>query len=355
MIRFGTGTYNVRDSEDVIPFKAAAVEASPANTLTSSSSVKSSASSSTLKCIVTFLDGTEHEFDFNKHALGEELLEKVFDHLELVEKDFFGLQFVCVVDVETAGSRMRWIDPRKSIKRQMMCPPYHLFFRVKFYVSNPSKLIEEYTRYQLYLQLRKDILEGKLPCTEQEAAILGSYAAQSELGDYSPDEHKENYLDKFHIVPHQSASLTRVIAQYHKHHTGQFPADAEYKFLEVAKTLPLYGFDLYEAKDNDKLDILVGVNCSGISIFKNDIILTSFPWAIIVKLSFKRNFFNVQMKEYDNGNSKDSVYAFNAISPPNCKMLWKSCIEHHTFFRLIAPPTAPQKSLFHLGSRFRYR
>lgn len=103
------------------------------------------------------------------------------------------------------------------------------------------------------------------------------------------------------------------------------------------------------------MDILVGVNCSGISIFKNEIILTSFPWVIIVKLSFKRKFFNVQLKEYDNGNSKDSVYAFNAISPQNCKMLWKSCIEHHTFFRLIAPPTAPQKSIFNLGSRFRYR
>lgn len=42
----------------------------------------------------------------------------------------------------------QWLDAKKSIKRQMMCPPYHLFFRVKFYVSDPSKLIEEYTRLE---------------------------------------------------------------------------------------------------------------------------------------------------------------------------------------------------------------
>uniref|UniRef100_A0A7E4UVA5 Moesin/ezrin/radixin homolog 1 n=1 Tax=Panagrellus redivivus TaxID=6233 RepID=A0A7E4UVA5_PANRE len=346
MIRFGTGTYNVRDSEGVQPQLVSKTTATPtSNTKTSTSN---------LKCTVFFLDDTEHEFEFHKNAIGEELLEKVFSHLDLIEKDFFGLQFVCILDVNSTGSQMRWLDSKKSIKRQMMCPPYHLFFRVKFYVSDPSKLIEEYTRYLVYLQLRKDILEGRLTCSESEAALLGSYAAQSEIGDYSAEEHDDNYLADFRVVPVQLPALNTKISQLHRHHHGLYPADAEFRFLDIAKNLQLYGFDLYEAKDGDDLDIVLGVNCNGISIFQNGLALNSFPWAIILKLSFKRKLFYVEMKEWDNGKQKDSLYIFNAVSPPNCKMLWKSCIEHHTFFRLIAPPSVPQKSIFHLGSRFRY-
>lgn len=44
--------------------------------------------------------------NLQKNALGEELIEKVYAHVELVERDFFGLQFVCILDVESSGSRM---------------------------------------------------------------------------------------------------------------------------------------------------------------------------------------------------------------------------------------------------------
>ncbi|KAE9553164.1 hypothetical protein FO519_003643 [Halicephalobus sp. NKZ332] len=348
MIRFGTGTYNVRDTEDVQP------ELSGNRSSAVTTSTSSKPPTSTLKCTVFFLDDTEHDFYFNKNATGEDLLEKVYAHVELVERDFFGLQFVCILDVESSGSRMRWLDAKKSIKRQMMCPPYHLFFRVKFYVSDPSKLIEEYTRYQMYLQLRKDIFEGRLQCTDEEVILLGSYAAQSEIGDF-PNDQNENYLDSLKVIPHQTKEITQKIAQFHRLHSGLVPAEAEYKFLDIAKHLYLYGFDLYEAKDGNDADICIGVNCSGISIFQNGIKVNSFPWAAIIKLSFKRKHFYIQMKTIDeNRDHVDTVLVFNAVSSKNCKLLWKSCIECHTFFRLIAPPTIPQKSLFHLGSRFRY-
>ncbi|PIO63274.1 FERM protein, partial [Teladorsagia circumcincta] len=112
----------------------------------------------------------------SRHAHGSVLLDKVFAHLELVERDFFGLQFLYVLG--TKETQKRWLDPNKSIRKQMVCPPFHLCFRVKFYVSDPSKLVEEYTRYHFFLQLRLDMLEGRLPSAEGSLALLASYAVQ---------------------------------------------------------------------------------------------------------------------------------------------------------------------------------
>ncbi|KAI1703464.1 FERM central domain-containing protein [Ditylenchus destructor] len=389
--RFGSGSYNLRESEDIPPPLPATAETHPKHTslpstsnlnpsgalkkkvnfLTNGSGTESKVQSSTslapaptqnYVCTVYFLDDTEKEFQIQKNAIGEVLINKVFDHLELIERDFFGLQFVSLLDNNSA--RMRWLDAKKNIKRQIICPPFHFYFRVKFYVSDPGRLIEEYTRYHVYLQLRRDLLDGKL-VSEQEAststglevaALLGSYALQSELGDYCPEEHDSlDYLRGFQLLPVQSMALLQRIAHLHKFHNGQSPADAEFHFLLEAKRLPLYGFDVYDAKDGTHHPIMVGVNCAGVSVFESRRIVNSFPWAAIVKLSFKRKTFLLRIKTVDSKNEEiDTELSFNALSPQNCKMLWKSCIEHHTFFRLIAPPALPNKKLFHLGSKFRY-
>lgn len=120
----------------------------------------------------------------------------MFEYLELIEKDYFGLQFVDIgasstkineneavtseADSNAHLEKMKWIDATKTIRKQMQCPPYVLYFRVKFYVSDPGKLQEEYTRYHFYLQVRKDLRDGRLVCPESTAAMLGSYAAQCE-------------------------------------------------------------------------------------------------------------------------------------------------------------------------------
>lgn len=41
-------------------------------------------------------------------------------------------------------------------------------------------------RYFLCLQLRQDIVSGRLPCSFATHTVLGSYTVQSELGDYDP-------------------------------------------------------------------------------------------------------------------------------------------------------------------------
>ncbi|CAD5217697.1 unnamed protein product [Bursaphelenchus okinawaensis] len=336
MLRFGSGVYNLRDSEGPSTYKPQVI-----------------GNGTELACSIFFLDDTEHKFFVSKNATGQELLQKVYEFLELTEHDFFGLQFVCVTGSNTV--RLKWLDAKKSIKRQMMCPPYHLFFRLKFYVSDPGKLQEEYTRYLVYLQLRKDLLDGRLPCTDEMAITLGGLAAQSELGDYNEEEHDEDYLSNFRLVPVQGKLLNKKIKESHQLNKGMYPAKAEFEFLNKAKCLDFYGFDLYEAKDGYDRQITIGVNSNGVSVFDNGSRVHSFPWATIIKVSFKRkNFLLHIMMSKENDEQVDTELSFNSVTSQNCKMLWKSCIEHHTFFRLAVPPSNSAKSVFHLGSRFRY-
>ncbi|XP_065285924.1 tyrosine-protein phosphatase non-receptor type 4 isoform X3 [Dermacentor albipictus] len=307
----------------------------------------------TLRCIVFFLDDSQHTFDVEKRSKGQVLFDLVFRHSELVEKDYFGLQFS-----EKASSidGMRWLDPVKSIKKQMKVgPPYLLYFRVKFYVSDPSKLQEEWTRYYFFLQLKKDILEGRLVIPPATAALLASYAVQSELGDYNPDDHKHGYLADMRLVPHQTEELEEKIAELHKLHKGQNSADAEFNFLEHAKRLDMYGVDLHKARvrDSTQAEIQLGVTSYGLVVFQNNIRINTFSWAKIVKISFKRKQFFIQLRR-EGTESYDNLLGFNMLSYRSCKNLWKSCVEHHTFFRLNLPRPTTKRFLFSLGSKFRY-
>uniref|UniRef100_A0AC35TTB8 FERM domain-containing protein n=1 Tax=Rhabditophanes sp. KR3021 TaxID=114890 RepID=A0AC35TTB8_9BILA len=214
-MRFGTGSYNVRHSEGLNP-----------ETLK-----KSSENKNKFKCTVYFLDCTERVFEIDKSSIGLELLEKVFDHLELIEKDFFSLQFLSFLDSEAEHPRMKWLDPKKSIKKQMVCHPFDLYFKVKFY-ADPIKLCEEYTRYHFFLQVKKDITEGRLFCPDSSAALLASYSVQSELGDYNSEEQDETYSEHIKILPNQSDTLIENVKSLHQLHHGQSPAQAEANFLD---------------------------------------------------------------------------------------------------------------------------
>ncbi|XP_040063544.2 tyrosine-protein phosphatase non-receptor type 4 isoform X1 [Ixodes scapularis] len=326
-----SGTYHVRASELARDVK----------------SVKS------LRCIVFFLDDTQHTFDLEKRSKGQVLFDLVFRQSELVEKDYFGLQFS---EKASAVDGMRWLDPVKCIKKQIKVgPPYLLYFRVKFYVSDPSKLQEEWTRYYFFLQLKKDILEGRLVIPPATAALLASYAVQSELGDYNPDDHKHGYLADMRLVPHQTEELEEKIAELHKLHKGQNSADAEFNFLEHAKRLDMYGVDLHKARvrDSTQAELQLGVTSYGLVVFQNSIRINTFSWAKIVKISFKRKQFFIQLRR-EGTESYDNLLGFNMLSYRSCKNLWKSCVEHHTFFRLNTPRPTTKRFLFSLGSKFRY-
>ncbi|XP_055043477.2 band 4.1-like protein 1 isoform X12 [Misgurnus anguillicaudatus] len=307
---------------------------------------KSSKRPKTVPVKVTLLDGSAYETGVEKLCKGQMLLDLVCDHLNLLEKDYFGLTFS---DTE---SQKNWLDPSKEIKKQIRVGPWQFAFAVKFYPPDPSQLIEDITRYYLCLQLREDILSGRLPCSFVTHALLGSYAVQAELGDYDPDEHGPDYISDFRFAPSQTRELEERVMELHRTYRGMSPAEAEINFLENAKKLSMYGVDLHHAKDSEGIDIMLGVCASGLLIYRDRLRINRFAWPKILKISYKRSNFYIKIRpgEYE---QFESTIGFKLPNHRASKRLWKVCIEHHTFFRLVSPEPPP-KGFLVIGSKFRY-
>ncbi|XP_051961965.1 band 4.1-like protein 1 [Xyrauchen texanus] len=307
---------------------------------------KSSKRPKTVPVKVSLLDGSSYETGVEKLCKGQVLLDMVCQHLNLLEKDYFGLSFS---DTE---SQKNWLDPSKEIKKQIRVGHWHFSFAVKFYPPDPSLLIEDITRYYLCLQLREDILSGRLPCSFVTHALLGSYAVQAELGDYDPEEHGPDYINEFRFAPNQTRELEERVVELHRTYRGMSPAEAEINFLENAKKLSMYGVDLHHAKDSEGIDIMLGVCASGLLIYRDRLRINRFAWPKILKISYKRSNFYIKIRpgEYE---QFESTIGFKLPNHRASKRLWKVCIEHHTFFRLVSPEPPP-KGFLVIGSKFRY-
>ncbi|XP_037020438.2 band 4.1-like protein 1 isoform X2 [Artibeus jamaicensis] len=297
-------------------------------------------------CRVTLLDASEYECEVEKHGRGQVLFDLVCEHLNLLEKDYFGLTFC------DADSQKNWLDPSKEIKKQIRSSPWNFAFTVKFYPPDPAQLTEDITRYYLCLQLRADIITGRLPCSFVTHALLGSYAVQAELGDYDGEEHVGNYVSELRFAPNQTRELEERIMELHKTYRGMTPGEAEIHFLENAKKLSMYGVDLHHAKDSEGIDIMLGVCANGLLIYRDRLRINRFAWPKILKISYKRSNFYIKIRpgEYE---QFESTIGFKLPNHRSAKRLWKVCIEHHTFFRLVSPEPPP-KGFLVMGSKFRY-
>ncbi|KAM4571506.1 band 4.1-like protein 1 isoform 1-T1 [Fundulus diaphanus] len=295
---------------------------------------------------VSLLDGSEYDTAAEKFAKGQTLLDMVCGHLNLLERDYFGLTFM------DSDNSKNWLDPSKEIKKQIRVGSWTFGFAVKFYPPDPSVLIEDITRYYLCLQLRDDILSGRLPCSFVTHALLGSYTVQAELGDYDPEEHGPDYVSEFHFAPNQTRELEERVMELHRNYRGMTPAEAEMNFLENAKKLSMYGVDLHHAKDSEGIDIMLGVSANGLLIYRDRLRINRFAWPKILKISYKRSNFYIKIRpgEYE---QFESTIGFKLPNHRASKRLWKVCIEHHTFFRLVSPEPPP-KGFLVIGSKFRY-
>ncbi|KAM9532295.1 protein 4.1 isoform 35-T38 [Guaruba guarouba] len=298
-------------------------------------------------CKVVLLDDTLFECAVDKHAKGQDLLKKVCDHLNLLEEDYFGL---AIWDTPTTRT---WLDPAKEIKKQVHGGPWDFTFNVKFYPPDPAQLTEDITRYYLCLQLRQDILTGRLPCSFATLALLGSYTVQSELGDYDPDLHGPDYITEFKLAPNQTKELEEKVVELHKTYRSMTPAQADLEFLENAKKLSMYGVDLHQAKDLEGVDITLGVCSSGLLVYKDKLRINRFPWPKVLKISYKRSSFFIKIRPGEQ-EQYESTIGFKLPSYRAAKKLWKVCVEHHTFFRLTSTEAIPKSRFLALGSKFRY-
>ncbi|XP_058510419.1 band 4.1-like protein 3b isoform X3 [Solea solea] len=299
-----------------------------------------------MQCKVTLLDGSDYTLDVEKRAKGQMLFDKMCDHLNLLEKDYFGITY------KDVDNQKNWLDPSKELKKQIRTGPWNFAFNVKFYPPDPTQLAEDITRYYLCLQLRDDVVSGRLPCSFATHTVLGSYTVQSELGDYDPEELASDYISELRFAPNQTKELEEKVMELHKTYKGMTPAEAEMHFLENAKKLSMYGVDLHHAKDSEGVEIMLGVCASGLLIYRDRLRINRFAWPKILKISYKRNNFYIKIRpgEFE---QFESTIGFKLPNHRAAKRLWKVCVEHHTFFRLVSPEAPPKKFLT-LGSKFRY-
>ncbi|XP_070961064.1 band 4.1-like protein 3a isoform X21 [Oncorhynchus clarkii lewisi] len=299
-----------------------------------------------MQCKVNLLDGSDYTCVVEKRERGHVLFHKVCEQLNLLEKDYFGITFR---DIE---NQKNWLDPSKEMKKQIRGVAWNFSFNVKFYPPDPAQLSEDITRYYLCLQLRDDVVSGRLPCSFATHTVLGSYTVQSELGDYDPEESGTDYVSEFRFAPNQTKELEEKVMDLHKNYKGMMPAEAEMHFLENVKKLSMYGVDLHHAKDSEGVEIMLGVCSSGLLIYRDRLRINRFAWPKVLKISYKRNNFYIKIRpgEFE---QFESTIGFKLPNHRAAKRLWKVCVEHHTFFRLVSPETPPKKFL-NLGSKFRY-
>uniref|UniRef100_A0A8C9W138 protein-tyrosine-phosphatase n=1 Tax=Scleropages formosus TaxID=113540 RepID=A0A8C9W138_SCLFO len=288
-------------------------------------------------CDVRFLDGTARSFKISKQDDGHSLLDAAFNHVGLPERELFGLQLA-----EEPADSARWLDPHKAVKKQFKgSAPWLLNFRVRFFIADPNSLQQEKTRWLRIHNWNVCFDENhfsplflpcRLSCPLSSAVVLASYAVQSELGDHCPSEHPPGYLSASRFLPAQDEDFLFKVESLHPQHRGLKQSEAELCYLNIARTLDFYGVELHSARDSSNADLLIGIASSGLAVFRNMLCSSFFSWVSIIKISFKRKKFFIHLKE-KHRECRDCTISFTMLNYRACKNLWRSCVEHHTFFQ----------------------
>ncbi|XP_054432956.1 FERM domain-containing protein 7 [Pteronotus mesoamericanus] len=278
---------------------------------------------------------------------GKALFNLSCSHLNLAEKEYFGLEFC-----SHSGNNV-WLEILKPITKQVKNPKEVVFkFMVKFFPVDPGHLREELTRYLFTLQIKKDLALGRLPCSDNCTALMVSHILQSELGDFY-EETDKNHLAQTQYLPNQDCLESKII-HFHQKHIGRSPAESDILLLDIARKLDMYGIRPHPASDGEGMQIHLAVTHMGVLVLRGNTKINTFNWAKIRKLSFKRKHFLIKLHANVLVLCKDTL-EFTMASRDACKAFWKTCVEYHAFFRLSEEPKSKPKALLcSKGSNFRY-
>ncbi|KAM9842669.1 tyrosine-protein phosphatase non-receptor type 21 [Aulostomus maculatus] len=289
---------------------------------------------SSKSCLVTRiqqLNGEFVEFTLSVESTGQECLEAVAQRLELREITYFSLWYF------NKQNQQRWIDLEKPLKKQL--DKYGLeptvYFGVVFYIPSITQLQQEITRYQYYLQLKKDVLGGRISCTLDQAIRLASLAVQADFGDFNRYDSQE-FLQKFVLFPidwiqdeRVLEEATQKVALLYQSFRGLPAPEAEMLYMQEVEKMEGYGQESYQAKDNTGTDVTLGSCLDGIFVkHKNGRLINLFRWNEITNMSHNRSFFALEL-----ANREESVQ-FQTEDMETSKYVCRMCLARLKFYKI---------------------
>ncbi|XP_034936692.1 FERM domain-containing protein 5 isoform X5 [Chelonus insularis] len=292
--------------------------------------------------------------DFQPQHKGKYILEYVCKQLNIIETDYFGLRYV------DHCRQRHWLDLAKTVIKQVKDMESILFsFRVKFYPPDPLRLKEEITKYQIYQQLKRDLLHGRLYCSPGEAALLAACILHNELGEYDPDIHVGNYMSEHKILLKQTEAIEEKAMEIHQTQLKGFTAEqAETHFLRLASQLDTYAVDPHPVKDHKGTQLYLGINHHGILTFQGSRQTNHFRWSEVQKINYEGKMFIVHLTiNEDLRTKKKHTVGFKCPTGSNCRHVWRCAIEQMLFFTLPRASDAPVVSggsIFSWGTKFKY-
>uniref|UniRef100_A0AAX7UTX2 protein-tyrosine-phosphatase n=1 Tax=Astatotilapia calliptera TaxID=8154 RepID=A0AAX7UTX2_ASTCA len=286
---------------------------------------------SSKSCLVTriqLLNGEFVEFTLSVESTGQECLEAVAQRLELREITYFSLWYL------NKQNQQRWIDLEKPLKKQL--DKYGLeptvYFGVVFYIPSVTQLQQEITRYQYYLQLKKDVLEGRISCSLEQAIRLASLAVQADFGDFNRYDSQE-FLQKFELFPIDWIQDERVFRSI------SLP-EAEMLYMQEVEKMEGYGQETFQAKDNTGADVTLGSCLDGIFVkHKSERPLVLYRWHDINNMSHNRSFFALEL-----ANREESVQ-YQTEDMETSKYVCRMCLARLKFYKINMSSLQPQPTV----------
>uniref|UniRef100_A0A8C6Q2U9 protein-tyrosine-phosphatase n=1 Tax=Nothobranchius furzeri TaxID=105023 RepID=A0A8C6Q2U9_NOTFU len=289
---------------------------------------------SSKSCLVTriqLLNGEFVEFTLSVESTGQECLEAVAQRLELREITYFSLWYF------NKQNQQRWVDLEKVLKKQLDKHGQEptVYFGVLFYIPSVNQLQQEITRYQYYLQLKKDVLEGKISCSLDQAIRLASLAVQADFGDFNRYD-SQDFLQKFALFPidwiqdeRVLEEATQKVALRYQSLRGLPASDAEMLYMQEVEKMEGYGQESYQAKDSTGTDATLGSCLDGIVVkYKNGRPPLLFRWDEINNMTHNRSFFALELT-----NREESVQ-YQTEDMETSKYVCRMCLARLKFYKI---------------------
>ncbi|KAJ8920981.1 hypothetical protein NQ315_015776 [Exocentrus adspersus] len=272
-------------------------------------------------CSVHLLkNGEILECEYKSDHTGRDLLDYICDYQNLTDKEYWGLKYV-----DTFEQR-HWLELDKLIRSQVknVCP-IHFHFRVKVYPPEPYKLVDKETKHQIFLQLRYDLISGRLCSSLNDAALLLALILQYTHGDFNPDVHFGNYIREKMLL-HQSFYVESKAMEMHRNYlSGLTRSQTEDLFLRMACYLEAYGIDPYLVEAHNQSDLNLWVNHNGMVTYIDNNKVHHLKWMDINKVEQEESKLIVRM-------SNDEAVEFVCLTKAECNYIYRNVVDHLVYF-----------------------